>query len=548
MSTYLAITLRFLDSQPTFHGRGDGGEPEWPPSPLRLFQALVDAAASRWRAHRFDDYAKPFLTWLEKLALPVIIAPVPHVGVPFRIAVPNNDLDVWAGPVSKGLQPKKQPNELKTMKTVRTTRLVPTSGDAVHYLYPIADADEFARHRETLTAAARSITHLGWGVDMVAGNASEVSEEDAAKFAGERWRPAEGAATTSLRVPRAGTLEKLMEKHAAFLGRLSNDGFKPVPPLTAFDTIGYRRDTETASRPFAAFEIHRTIAELAELPAGASRFRPFDPVRTPGFARTSGSHDPCGAVVVAGMVRHATAAVARISQWVDESRIVSFIEGHGDKKDGQATTDDRLMFLPLPTITPLKVESIRRVLIVGPPGQDLTRVRQLLNGRELVSEPHFEAVAMLAVSSQRDETVRRYTASSCRWSTVTPVVLPGYDDPDGVRRRLSERTPARPMLAAEKQRQLEGLNRRVRDLLLRAFEHTGIGPGLLSIEKLESGEAELEWCDVGFRAGVDLARRYNLNTPQYPRYHVRVRFVHPVCGPLAVGAGRYRGLGLFATE
>ncbi|HEV3440895.1 MAG TPA: type I-U CRISPR-associated protein Csb2, partial [Gemmata sp.] len=70
MSNVLCITVRFLDPMPQFHGRADGGEPEWPPSPLRLFQALVDAAASRWRDLRFDDYAKPFLRWLEKQAPP----------------------------------------------------------------------------------------------------------------------------------------------------------------------------------------------------------------------------------------------------------------------------------------------------------------------------------------------------------------------------------------------------------------------------------------------------------------------------------------------
>jgi len=31
-------------------------------------------------------------------------------------------------------------------------------------------------------------------------------------------------------------------------------------------------------------------------------------------------------------------------------------------------------------------------------------------------------------------------------------------------------------------------------------------------------------------------------------YHVRVHFAHPVKGPLAIGAGRYRGMGLFAAD
>ena len=58
MSNVLRILVRFLDPEPAFHGKRDGGEPEWPPSPLRLFQALVDAAASRWRESQFGGYAK----------------------------------------------------------------------------------------------------------------------------------------------------------------------------------------------------------------------------------------------------------------------------------------------------------------------------------------------------------------------------------------------------------------------------------------------------------------------------------------------------------
>ena len=65
MSSIFCLTVRFLDPVPTFHGRGDGSEPEWPPSPLRLFQALVAASAARWPGSHFGDYAAPALKWLE---------------------------------------------------------------------------------------------------------------------------------------------------------------------------------------------------------------------------------------------------------------------------------------------------------------------------------------------------------------------------------------------------------------------------------------------------------------------------------------------------
>ncbi|MER3462825.1 MAG: type I-U CRISPR-associated protein Cas5/Cas6, partial [Armatimonadota bacterium] len=39
MTRHLCISVTPLDD--LFHGKGDDDEPEWPPSPMRLFQALV---------------------------------------------------------------------------------------------------------------------------------------------------------------------------------------------------------------------------------------------------------------------------------------------------------------------------------------------------------------------------------------------------------------------------------------------------------------------------------------------------------------------------
>jgi CRISPR-associated protein Csb2 len=461
-----------------------------------LFQALVDASASLWRERMFDDYAKPFLMWMEKLTPPTIVAPVGHFGVPFRIAVPNNDLDVWAGPVARGTNPKKQPNELKTMKPVRATHL---KGDAVHYLYLIAEGDsEFAILKDTLVTAARTITHLGWGADMVAGNACELSEEETAKLTGERWQPAEGATTTSLRVPRAGTLQALIGKHQAFLNRLSNDGFRPVPPLTVFDTRGYRRDTDLASREYVAFRI------LSVDPDDAN----------PAFDTPSRCRD------VAAWVRHATGVVC--ADWPFPA-LAAFVHGH-DANGNQARgdrADERFMYLPLPTLNPAlnRVESIRRVLITAPAGfrDRIDWIRRRLPGQELVW--NNEVIALLNLLPPSDWVLSRYigpNGGTRTWSTVTPVVWPGYDDRD----------PAK----AER-------------ILRKAFVDAGIS------RELVDGITELAWRPVGFRAGAEMASRYCL--PERltgPRYHVRVRFAHPVRGPLAVGAGRYRGMGLFAAE
>ena len=69
MSDDLCIAATFLD--PRFHGRGDGGEPEWPPSPLRLLQAIVAANADD--IGNMDGDLDRALTWRELQGPPLIL-------------------------------------------------------------------------------------------------------------------------------------------------------------------------------------------------------------------------------------------------------------------------------------------------------------------------------------------------------------------------------------------------------------------------------------------------------------------------------------------
>ena len=126
MPAQLRITVRFLDG--AFHGRGDGGEPEWPPSPLRLFQAIVAAAATRWSDDSRSIKDATALRWLEQQPPPTIVATRRAAIQPrgYRLYVPDNVGDLVAKKWENG-DTAADIADYRTDKFVRPTRLVTDS-------------------------------------------------------------------------------------------------------------------------------------------------------------------------------------------------------------------------------------------------------------------------------------------------------------------------------------------------------------------------------------------------------------------------------------
>lgn len=124
--------------------------------------------------------------------------------------------------------------------------------------------------------------------------------------------------------------------------------------------------------------------------------------------------------------------------------------------------------------------------------------------------------ALLEQLSDADSVLARYAAynePSLEWVSVTPVILPGYDD-------------ARP---AKRER-----------LLGECLVHAGY-----SADAVESLEAR----PAAWLAGCPSTQTFR--RPAYlrhlPALHVRIRFRAPTSGPVALGAGRHCGLGVFAA-
>lgn len=531
MPSQFDLSIRFLDL--SFHGRQDGGRPEWPPSPLRVFQSLV-AAAARGRAEALAPQARSALMWLEKQTAPILVAPTGVSTLGYRLSVPNNAMDIVAKAWCRGNDSNTgdaNPATHRTMKAVRPTLLF--DGNAVHYLWPLANplTDEVLGYLETLAAVARSVVVLGWGVDMVVGHGAIVSDEQSGALPGERWLPFAAATGDGLRVPVPGTLEALIHRHERFLNRLGPEGFTAPPPLSKYATVAYRRATDAPLRPVAAFSL---------LKLDASGFRAFDSSRR--------------ALTVAGMIRHAAKTAARLAGW-PKLKVDRFILGHGDSKDHAehvAVGSRRFAYLPLPSIEARGqgkvrvVGSVRRVILSSFAEDceaEIVWARRTLSGEELIEEGKKQPVALLSLLPKTDWVVRHYIEPAVSWATVTPVVLPGYDDPAHYRRRLKHGTSTN-----EQKRLLDRIDNRIDGLLRKAITQAGFSQVL-------ADRAELEWRKIGFWPGADLADRYGVpdHLRRYPRFHVRLRWRDSyngpvqVGGPVCLGGGRFYGLGLFAA-
>ncbi len=539
MASSVGLAFRFLD--PRFHGRRDGGEPEWPPSPLRAFQALIAAAAAMHRGRTVPLEVISALEWLEDTCSspPSIVAPsrLPY-GAGYRLSVPNNALDLVGKAWSAGNYSMKgdaSPATHRAMKTVRPTRF--RDGDTVHFLFQLSDpaSCEVAAHVETLRAIARNVVALGWGIDLVAARASVLSDEQALALPGERW-VAGASRGHRLRVPCSGTLQELMNRHRAVLVRIERDVWRPPPAFTRFELRSYRRSEEVEERAWAAFALR--------LPDDASRFRPFDTVGE--------------TAVVAGRLRHAAheAAIASGPPTWPDGRIASFVLGHGEAR-GHAYAPPgtrRFAYLPLPTIHARAGAehsgAIRRVLVTtfaDDCDEEVRWAETALAGREIVDETSKVPVALLEpLVAEGDVVLSRYVppqGASC-WCSVTPVVLPGFDDPKHLRRRL-----ARGVTSEEQHRIVEHLDRRVDALLRKAIVQAGIAEDL-------ARHAVIAWQATSFFPGAAHARRYFVpsHLAGFPRLHVKIFWrdkegnATSLPGPLCIGSGRFFGIGLFAAR
>ena len=386
--THLCITVRWLDDR--YHGLlNRDGPPEWPPSPFRLFQALVAGAA---RHGKLDSDTGASLAWLETLDPPLILAPHARPGQIVQRFVPNNDGDI-----------EQDRQKRLTGKTSRPTFM--QGEPEIHYLWRI---DGASREAQEAIQAARLITCLGWGIDMAFGNGRILEDDEVGQLSGVRWYPKPGTMQEDglLRVPKGGSMADLRSAHLSALNRIEHGKpLRTVEKPQVFDRVFYASTERPIGRPHAVFALRDEQDDCYRYPhaklihiAGMARcaaieameaFPPHDPEKAPG--------------------------------WVE-----SFVAGH--RSEGQ--NDHRqFSYVPLPSIGHEHADAmIRRVMVAAPFGceAELYHLAAQLDGEQL--RPEGGAAGPILDRVRSDAVTRQYLGWSKVWASVTPIILPGHDD------------------------------------------------------------------------------------------------------------------------
>lgn len=487
--THLLLAVHWLDDR--YHGLLDReGPPEWPPSPYRLFQALVAGLARRGE---LESELGQSLAWLQTLDPPMIITPRSRPGQIVTRFVPNNDGD------------KKPDRQSRlTGKTSRPTLMLDPPD--IHYLWEISQ--DQVQKAESICRTARYLTCLGWGIDMAYADGQLIDGDEIAKLIGARWYPRRGVMHDDglLRVPifdretEVDSLSDLKRAHQSAIERIEHD--KPLNTVEkpkVFDRVFYEARERLLARPHVVFELRRDDGTFLAYPQNML-------------------------IHIAGMVRHLAIEAMRKSppDGVDDHWVEMYVAGHVRAGAGEHR---QFSYLPMPSIGHAHTDpSVRRVMIVAPLGDDrlLQHLAIRLNGQQLKPTAQTKlGHSPTLVRVRGDRVARFYTQPSNVWASVTPVILPGHDDhkPDKTR-KLIEKALAQSGIEQRCEFEWSVFSRFPQSLSAHRHDRDKRPTGYIRPDHLLSQTAvHLKLC---FNDGLE------------------------VPGPLAIGAGRHCGLGVFA--
>jgi CRISPR-associated protein Csb2 len=501
----LVVQIRLHDGR--YHGEGD-----WPPSPARLFQALVAGAGLGGPIGGADKKA---LEWLEKQEPPLVAAPPawrPRRGVLFYM--PNNDSDAIAG------DPLRMPKIRTATKTFR-----PYLFDATVpfvYAWPFVGQAAHDDDARAICSLAERLYQLGRGIDMAWAWGEILDNRDLDEllttYPGRLFRPSAGRSKATLPSPCKGSLESIERRYRAF-----GERFRYVKDGKTVRVV-FRRPPRPRFRPVSYDSPpSRQLYELRD-PTAEAAFAPWP------LARVSDL-----------VVRLRDGAVERLNgalpaRKADIERVLV-----GRKPDGtnDGPPEDRVRIIPLPSVGHVHADrEIRRVLVEVPATCPLAAddVHWAFSGLN-VADIETGEIQTVLVRTDDEGFLRHYGLEDDKghrvWRTVTPAALPE----DARRRRIE---PARTRDEAKAGVERAGELARAAAAVCQALRHAGVRAGVEAIrvqrEPFDAKGARVE----AFARGTRFAKGR--------LWHAEVAFEAPVSGPLVIGDGRFLGLGVLAPH
>ncbi|NOZ51634.1 MAG: type I-U CRISPR-associated protein Cas5/Cas6 [Gammaproteobacteria bacterium] len=481
-SQAIVITLKLLDDR--YNGADD-----WPPSPFRLFQALL-CAANAGRAA--TDEERQALTWLEGLEQPVIAVPRACLTQGTTYYVPRNGADACGGNLVKAAR-------LRDAKCVQP-RLFEAASPML-YIWTAENAD---RYSLTISAISERLYQFGRGVDIAYATTELVQIEEAQmmlkKHVGNIYRPTpNGIEGLDVYCPATGSLNSLTRRHSEHARKFQGNALRqPAPPH--FQKVKYN---SPVTRLF------------------------FD------FAPQNGATGYCVSPVdsVVSLVEQIRdRAAQRLKQHFPPEKIERLVIG---RNASESDKNRRIRIIPLPSIGSSHADRhIRRLMVEVPIAcplatADIEWAFSGLNlGVDLQTGELLDETQPCLVSSDDRKMATHYGVDATVkkahriWRSVTPVALPigRYHGKKGSERAAGEMVLRRTVQQAVRH---SGYKQSVD---IRAVQREPLEGKGLHAEQFAAGE------------------RFSSNT----LYHVEIAFQEPVSGPLVIGNGRYLGLGIMA--
>jgi CRISPR-associated protein Csb2 len=358
----------------------------------------------------------------------------------------------------------------------------------LHYIWSIESEDIGMASK--IADYAKDLTTLGWGIDLVAGNGQLMKNDEVTHlihtYQGSHQVPSKTIGV-SLRCPVKGSYDNLKMVHESKKKRFNGLTYTHPKRPTIFKESGYIEK----GIPYRAIACLRLLQPIDE----AERWASFDPRYT---------------IRVSSWIRGFLCSIAK-KDWQFSEPSDVYVAGHHDPRDDR--TPPRFSYLPLPTIGHQHADGlIRRVMIAEPYGDDGSKadwVGSKINTAILKNESGYNIANIERTS--KDKTFESYSSSGRLFKTVTPVILPGHDD--------------RKYPKAEK-------------LFLKAIVQAGFDVEDIDYYILQNAPF--------FKGGYH-PREYKVTAhlKGLTAIHVLLKWKCPIYGPLAIGAGRHRGLGLF---